>query len=98
MTGFSAWALARLGFLGITFLLFFCRPDYHGLWHSVMSICLPTEVEQQCATLVLGWVTNSVHYCCHSEGFAAHASTPKHLLAFFHRFSKIIYIMAMWFL
>ena len=29
-----------------------------------MSIRLSTEVKRQWATLVLGWVTTSVHYCC----------------------------------
>ena len=36
---------------------FFLSPDFHELWCSVMSICLLTEVKQQWATLVLGWVT-----------------------------------------
>ena len=39
------------------FLVFFLSPDFHQLWHSVMSICLLTEVKRQWAMLVLGWVT-----------------------------------------
>ena len=35
--------------------------DFHKLWCS-MSICLITEVKQQWAALVLGWVTALVHY------------------------------------
>ena len=31
--------------------------DFYELWHSVMSICLLTEVKQQWAALVLAWVT-----------------------------------------
>ena len=62
----------RLALLGITFVVvvvvfiftFFLSPDFHELWHSVMSICPSTEVKWQWATLVLGWVTASVHYCC----------------------------------
>ena len=46
------------------FFLFFLSLDFHELWCSVMSICLFTEVKQQWATLVLGWVTTSVHYSC----------------------------------
>ena len=41
---------------------FFLSPDFHELWHSMMSICLFTEVKRQWATLVLEWVTASVHY------------------------------------
>ena len=37
--------------LQITFP-FFLSLDLHQLWHSVMSICLLTEVEQQWAMLV----------------------------------------------
>ena len=47
----------RLALLGITFFFFFLSPDFHELWRSVMSICLLTEVKQQWAMLVLGWVT-----------------------------------------
>ena len=39
---------------------FFLSPNFHQLWHSVMSICLLTEVKRQWATLVLGSVTVSV--------------------------------------
>ena len=45
-------------------VVFFLSQDFHELWHSVMSICLFTEVKQQQATLVLGLVTTSVHYLC----------------------------------
>ena len=34
--------------------------DFHELWHRVMTISLLTEVKQQWAMLVLGWVTLSV--------------------------------------
>ena len=52
----------RLTLLGITFLL---SPDFHELWPRAMSISLFTEVKQQWATLVVGWVTGaSVHYLC----------------------------------
>ena len=40
--------------------LFILSPDFHQLWRSMMSICLLTEVKQQWATLVLGWVTVGV--------------------------------------
>ena len=40
----------------------FLSTDFHELWCSVVSICLFTEVKRQWATLVLGWVTASVHY------------------------------------
>ena len=43
---------------------FFLSPDFYELWHSVMSICQVTEVKQQCVTIVLGWLTTSVHYLC----------------------------------
>ena len=46
------------------FFHFFLSPNFHELWHSVMSICLFTEVKRQWATSVLGWVTASVHYSC----------------------------------
>ena len=38
--------------------------DFHDLWHSMMSKSLFTEIKQQRATLVLGWLTTSVHYLC----------------------------------
>ena len=43
---------------------FFLSPDFHELWHSMTSTCLITEVKQQWATLVVEWVTASVHYSC----------------------------------
>ena len=43
-----------LDFLGFFFLL---SPDFHELWRSMTSTRLITEVKQQWATLVLGWVT-----------------------------------------
>ena len=43
---------------------FFLSTDFHELWHSMMSACLFTEVKQQWAALVLGWVTVSVHLSC----------------------------------
>ena len=57
---------------------FFLSLDFHELWFRVMSICLFTEVKQQWASLVLGWVTTSVHYF-YSDGFAARASRLKPL-------------------
>ena len=46
------------------FFLNFWSPDFYELWHSVMSTWLITEVKQQWATLVVGRVTDSVHYSC----------------------------------
>ena len=43
---------------------FFLFPDFYELWCSMMSSCLISEVKQQWAALVLGWVTISVHYSC----------------------------------
>ena len=62
----------RLTLLEITSFLFyfFFVSDFHELWRSVMSACLLTEVKQQWAMLVLGWVT---------DGFAACASRLKTL-------------------
>ena len=60
----------------------FLSPDFHELWHSVMSTCLITEVKQEWTTLVLGWVTSSVQYAV-SDSFAACASRPKPLSALF---------------
>ena len=55
-------------FLFLEIILFrffkFFSPDFHELWHRVMSICLFTEVKQQWAKFVLGWVTASVLYSC----------------------------------
>ena len=57
-------AVARLELLEINFLGFFCSfflsPGFHENWHSLMNTHLITEVEQQLATLVLGWVTLQV--------------------------------------
>ena len=39
----------------------FLSLEFRELWHSVMSTCLFTEVKQQWAMLVLGWVIASVH-------------------------------------
>ena len=48
--------------LGITFFL---SPDFHELWHSMMSTCLFTEVKWQWAMFsTAGWLTASVHYSC----------------------------------
>ena len=41
---------------------FFLSPDFHELWPSMMSISLFTEVKQQWAMIVMGWVTTLVHY------------------------------------
>ena len=71
-----------LALLGIPFLFFYLSPDFHELWRSVMSICLFTEVKQQCTTLVLGWVTTSVHYLC-LWWLCSRASRTKPLLAMF---------------
>ena len=54
----------RLALLEITFLFIFLSPEFHELWHSGMTTSLITEVKQQWATLVLGWVTASVHHSC----------------------------------
>ena len=80
--------------LGITFFsYFFLSRNFHGLWRSVMSICLPIEVKQQWAMLVLGWVAASVHYCV-SDGFAASASGPKSLSAMlFYKLSQRVMFM-----
>ena len=43
-------------------LSFFLSPDIHELRGSMMSICFIAVVKQLWATLVLGWVTGSVHY------------------------------------
>ena len=40
---------------------FFSFLDFYELWRSVMNTCLSIEVKQQWDTLVLGWVTASVH-------------------------------------
>ena len=53
-------------------------PDFYEFWGSVICVCLFTEVKQQWAMLVLGWVTAS---SCVSDGFAARASTLKPLSA-----------------
>ena len=50
----------RLVLLEITFL----SVDFHELWCDVMCTCLFTEIKQQWAMLVLGWVTTLVHYSC----------------------------------
>ena len=39
-------AVARLALLGITFFSFFFSLDFQGLWRSVMSITLFTEVKR----------------------------------------------------
>ena len=53
----------RLALLEITFFAgFFLSPDFHEVWCSGMSTCLITEVKQQWAALVLGWMTASEHY------------------------------------
>ena len=49
----------------------------------MMNTCLITEVKQQWAlTVILGWVTVSVHCSC-LDGFAVHTSRPKHLSGLF---------------
>ena len=53
--------LMRLPLLEITFfhfffLSFFLSLDFLKLWHSARSTCFITEVKQQWATLVLGWI------------------------------------------
>ena len=53
--------------LEVTFL----SPDFHEWCHSMMSVCLLAEVMQQWATLVLGWVTASVHYTLSYDGSVA---------------------------
>ena len=42
----------------------FLPPDFHELWHSMMSTCLFTDAKQQWVMLVLGVVAASVHYLC----------------------------------
>ena len=46
------------------FCFFFLSLEFHELWCSVMSTCLITEIKQQWAVLVLGWVIASVNYSC----------------------------------
>ena len=58
----------------------FLSLDFRELRHSVMSICLFTEVKQQWAAVVMGWVTASCTPCV-SDGFVAHTSRLKLLLA-----------------
>ena len=41
----------------ITFSSSFLSPDFRELWHTVINTHLITEVKQQWARLVLGWVT-----------------------------------------
>ena len=41
----------------LNFFCFFLSLCLHELWHRVMSTHLITEVKQQWAMLVLGWVT-----------------------------------------
>ena len=45
-----------------------------------MSACLFTEVKQEWVTLILRWVTDSVHYSGVSDGAVASGSRPKPLL------------------
>ena len=45
--------------LGITFFPFLCLQTFMNC--GALSTCLITEVKQQWATLVLGWVTASGH-------------------------------------
>ena len=54
-----------------------------------MSFCLLTEVKQQWAMLVLGWVTTSgtIHV---SDGFVARASRPKPLSALLLQYTVIV--------
>ena len=47
----------RLLLLEITFFIFFLSPDFHENLLSGINTCLFTEVKQQLAPLVLGWVT-----------------------------------------
>ena len=54
-------------------LTFFLSPDFHELWHSMMSSSLITVVKQQWATLVLALVKDS-------DGFAACTCRLKPLL------------------
>ena len=68
-------ALVRLALLGFTFFVFYLSPDFHELWRW--------------DTLVLGWVTASMHYYV-SDGFAAQASRLKHFLALF------LFILKVW--
>ena len=57
---FLMQATVRLALLEIIFL----SSDFHELWHSMMSICLLTQVKWQWDTLGLVWVTASVHFLC----------------------------------
>ena len=50
---------SRDHFFSFFLFRFFLSPDFNELWHSVMSTCLITEVKQQWAAIVLGWVTAS---------------------------------------
>ena len=48
----------------IYFFILCVSPDFHELWRSVMNTHLFTEVKQQWATLLLGWVNVSLYYAC----------------------------------
>ena len=61
--------LSRLALREITvfsfIFVFFLPPDFHELWHSVISICLLTDVKQKPrATFVLGWVIVEFYTSC----------------------------------
>ena len=58
-------ALVRRALLEVTdFFMYFLSPDFHNLCRGRNDCPSFTEVEQQWDTLVLGWVTTSVHYLC----------------------------------
>ena len=56
--------------------------DFHESWHGHNDCLFFTEVKQQWAMLVLGWVTASVHYSC-LRWLCTRARGPKHFSAVF---------------
>ena len=60
------------------------------------STCIFTEVKQQYATLVRGWLTTSVHYIGISDSFAAHTSRPKPLSALLMSLTSVKSQVAEW--
>ena len=55
--GKSSQACASRVNFTFLFVGFFLSPNFHELWHNVMSTCIITEVKQQWTLLVIGWVT-----------------------------------------
>ena len=55
----SSSEVVRLELLEITSFIFFIfwSPDFHEFWQSVMGAIVITEIKQQWAVKVVGWVT-----------------------------------------